>query len=88
MEQEQKSPCEESLVSKNKGGRPRKTLPYYNRKVTIYLSDEEYESLHEFASLASYSLSISGAARFILLDKLMDWRKKGRRKIGVYGKYE
>jgi hypothetical protein len=44
----------QSLVSKNRGGRPRKTPLYYNRKVTLYLGDEEYESLNEFASLASY----------------------------------
>jgi hypothetical protein len=56
--------------------------------VTIYLSDEEYESLNEFASLASYNLSISGAARFLLLNELIDWRNKGRKKIGLYGKYE
>jgi len=38
---------------KNKEGKPRENPPYHNRKVTIYLSDAEYELPNEFASLAS-----------------------------------
>ena len=41
-----------------------------------HLSTEEVnEFLNEFASLAYYSLSISGAARLFLLDKLLDRRR-------------
>jgi len=42
MERQEKS-GEERAGMKNKGGRPKKTRPYYNRKVTIYLSNGEYE---------------------------------------------
>ena len=80
MEQEKEKHSEESAGLKNKGGRPKKTLPYYNRKVTIYLSDEEYELLNEFATLTSYTPSISAATRFLLLDGLRNWVKKGKGK--------
>jgi hypothetical protein len=72
---------------KNKGGRPKKKEPYYNRKVTIYLSDQEHELLSEFANLASYSLGISAAARILILNELRGW-VKGKKRINLYGKYE
>ena len=84
MEDDQKMAGEK----KNKGGRPKKKEPYYNRKITIYLSDPEHELLSEFANLASYSLGISAAARILILNELKDWVKKGKKSLGLYGKYE
>lgn len=85
MEEEQ-MPAGEN--KKSKGGRPKKTHPYYNRKVIIYFSDEEHGLLDEFANMASYSLAISAASRLLLLTQLREWVKKGKRKINLYGKYE
>ncbi len=48
-------------------------------KVTIYLSDQQYELLNEFANLASYNLGISRATRFLLLNELSNWVKKERK---------
>ena len=69
----------------NKGGRPKKKEPYYNRKVTIYLSDEEHELLNEFANMASYSLGISAAARILILNELRDWAREEKRGLTCMG---
>ena len=31
---------------------------------------------------------VSGTARFLLLNEIKDWMKKGKKKIGLFGKYE
>jgi hypothetical protein len=73
---------------KNKGGRPSGTKErYFNRKVTLYLSDEEYERLGTFLERGWRDHNYSSAARFLLLNTLEKWEKKGRKQVSLRGEF-
>ncbi len=75
-------------MEKNKGGRPSGTKEkYFNRKVTLYLSDEEYELLSEFLQGGWRDHNYSSAARFLLLSSLKQWEKKGKREVSLRGEF-
>jgi hypothetical protein len=58
------SPEKENAPDKNKGGRPRGRDYYCNRKIHIYLTDEEYDLLKAYmTSRSPYDHNISGAGR-------------------------
>lgn len=81
---------EEQPVSengKNKGGRPKKTTTLYNRKVNLYLSDEEYAELDDFMTTGWGDDNRSSASRFLLLHTLRQWQKKGKKPIGIRGQF-
>ncbi|HVZ96270.1 MAG TPA: hypothetical protein VG847_05300 [Chitinophagaceae bacterium] len=72
----------------NKGGRPSGAKEkYFNRKVTLYLSDEEYELLSEFLQRGWRDHNYSSAARFLLLRSLKQWEKKGKREVSLRGEF-
>lgn len=66
-------------IKKNKGGRPKDQRECMNKKVTFYLTEEEYASLTEFAKTACYTYGYSGAVRRLVLEGLKGWVKKGKR---------
>ena len=73
---------------KNKGGRPFGTKErYFNRKVTMYLSDEEYKLLSDFIERGWRDLNYSSATRFLLLHSLRHWEKKGGKKVDLHGRF-
>jgi hypothetical protein len=73
---------------KNKGGRPaRAKEKYFNRKVTLYLSDEEYDLLSEFIQRGWRDHNYSSATRFLLLRSLQQWVKKGKREVSLRGEF-
>jgi hypothetical protein len=73
---------------KNKGGRPSGTKErYFNRKLTLYLSDEEYDLLTEFLQRGWRDHNYSSAARFLLLRTLKQWEKKGKREVSLRGEF-
>ncbi len=84
MEQEQDKL---SGSEKNKGGRPKK-IRYYNHKLTLYLSDEEYSQLEDFLRVGWYDFNHSAAGRFLLLHSLQQWIKKGKKKAGFLGEFK
>ncbi len=73
---------------KNKGGRPAGTKnKYFDRKVTLYLSDEEYELLSEFLERGWRDHNYSSATRFLLLYGLKKWEKRGKREVSLRGEF-
>lgn len=68
---------------KNKGGRPKTNATLYNRKVTFYLSDEEYDRLTAFLDLGWRSANYSSGARYLLLRSLKQWEQKGKKQIDI-----
>lgn len=73
---------------KNQGGRPSGTKDkYFNRKVTLYLSDDEYSLLSEFLQHGWRDYNYSSAARFLLLNSLEKWVKRGRKPVGIRGDF-
>jgi hypothetical protein len=73
---------------KNKGGRPSGAKErYFNRKLTLYLSDEEYDLLTEFLKRGWRDHNYSSAARFLLLRSLKQWEKKGKREVSLRGEF-
>lgn len=73
---------------KNKGGRPSGTKQrYFDRKVTLYLSDEEYERLGTFLDRGWRDHNYSSAARFLLLRSLGQWEKKGKKEVSLRGEF-
>lgn len=73
---------------KNQGGRPSGIKEkYFNRKVTLYLSDEEYGRLEEFLQHGWRDKNYSSAARFLLLHSLEKWAKKGKKPVGLRGDF-
>jgi hypothetical protein len=73
---------------KNKGGRPSGTKErYFNRKVTLYLSDEEYSRLDDFLQHGWRDHNYSSAARFLLLYSLEKWVKKGKKPVSLRGEF-
>ena len=83
MEQETKISIEgqgaADEIKKNKGGRPKGQRDYSDRKVTFYLTEEEYVLLTEFAKTACYTYGYSGAVRRLVLEGLKGWVKKSRK---------
>jgi hypothetical protein len=76
------SPEKEKAPDKNKGGRPRGREYYCNRKIHIYLTDEEYDLLRAYmTSRSPYDHNISGASRRLLGWALVQWDKKGRKDL-------
>lgn len=73
---------------KNKGGRPSGTKKrYFNRKVTLYLSDGEYELLSDFSQRGWRDQNYSSATRFLLLHSLQQWEKKGQKNVDLQGRF-
>ena len=73
---------------KNKGGRPSGTKErYFNRKVTLYLSDKEYELLSDFLQRGWQDQNYSSASRFLLLHSLQQWEKRGQKKVDLQGRF-
>ena len=68
-------------IRKKKGGRPKGKTDSAACKVTLYLTEDEYEMLTEFAKTAWHTFSYSGAGRYLILKGLMEWQKKGKRKV-------
>ena len=85
MEQEIKIPLdvqENAIeIKKNNGGRPKGKREYSACKVTLYLTNEEYELLTEFAKTAWWTFNYSGAARYLLINGLNGWVRKGKKKV-------
>jgi hypothetical protein len=77
----------EQEPGKNKGGRPKTKTILYNRKVTFYLSDEEYGELDEFLVDGWRDQNCSAAARFLLLRSLRQWQKKGKKPVSLRGEF-
>ena len=77
----------EQQPGKNKGGRPKTKTILYNRKVTLYLSDEEYAELDDFLETGWRDQNCSAAARFLLLHSLHQWQKKGKKAVGLRGQF-
>lgn len=72
----------------SKGGRPSGTKErYFNRKVTLYLSDDEYSLLSEFLQRGWKDHNYSSATRFLLLYGLKKWEKKGKREVSLRGEF-
>ena len=80
MEQETKKSIEgqgaAGEIKKNKGGRPKGQRDYTDRKVTFYLTEDEYALLTEFAKTACYTYGYSGAVRRLVLEGLKRWERK------------
>lgn len=73
---------------KNQGGRPSGIKDkYFNRKVTLYLSDEEYSLLSEFLKHGWRDHNYSSAARFLLLHGLQKWEKRGKKQVSLRGDF-
>ncbi len=85
MEQENKIPLEgqenAGEIKKNKGGRPKGKPDCATCKVTLYLTEEEYALLTEFAKTAWWALNYSGAGRHLLLQGLKEWVRKGKKDV-------
>ncbi|MEO6001095.1 MAG: hypothetical protein ABIN89_29865 [Chitinophagaceae bacterium] len=64
---------------KNKSGHPKAERDCSTRKVTLYLTEEEYALITEFAKTAWHTFNYSGAARYLVLNGLREWARKGRR---------
>lgn len=79
----EKQPDKAAGDGKNKGGRPKTKTRYFNRKVTLYLTDEEYGQLETFLDLGWIDQNYSSAARFLLLHSLEKWAKKGKKPVGL-----
>jgi hypothetical protein len=74
------SPEKENAPDKNKGGRPRGRDYYFNRKIHIYLTDEECDLLMAYIkSRSPYDHNVSSAGRQLLESALREWDKKGRK---------
>lgn len=72
----------EKAPDKNKGGRPRGRDYYCNKKIHIYLTDEEYDLLIAYIkSRSPYDHNVSGACRRLLDWALLQWDKKGRKDL-------
>jgi hypothetical protein len=80
-----KRPDNAAGEEKNKGGRPRTKTTLFNRKVTLYLSDEECRLLDEFLEHGWHDHNTSSGARFLLLSSLRKWETKGRKPVGLQG---
>ena len=65
----------------NKGGRQKDQREFMNKKVTFYLTEEEYALLTEFAKTACYTYDYSGAVRRLVLEGLRMWVKKGKKEV-------
>lgn len=85
LEKMEEQPVSEN--EKNKGGRPKKTTTLYNRKVNLYLSDEEYAELDEFLTTGWRDDNRSAASRFLLLRSLRQWQEKGKKEVSLRGKF-
>jgi len=73
---------------KNKGGRPPGSKEkYYNRKLTLYLSDEEYDRVADFLEYGWLGQNYSSGARFLLLHSLEQWEKRGGKQVTLRGKF-
>jgi hypothetical protein len=68
--------------TKNKGGRPKGKPAYGNRKLNIYLSDQEFSLFMAFVSTGWYDHNASAAGRYLLTTTLQEWQRKGSKKIG------
>lgn len=80
---EQVKPLSEDSPKK-KGGRSRNKKKYFNLKLTLYLSDEEYARFEEFTAKGWPDYNYSGAARFLLLRTLEDWEREGKKRISFF----
>lgn len=72
-------------IKNKKGGRPKGKPGCTSCKVTLYLTQEEYALLTEFAKTAWWSFNYSGAARFLLMQGLGDWVRTGKKELDTYG---
>ncbi len=85
MEQENKILVEKQEnageIKKNKGGRPKGKPDCTTRKVTLYLTEEEFTLLTEFAKTAWYTFNYSGAARHLVLQGLKEWARRGKKGV-------
>jgi len=73
---------------KNKGGRPPGSKEkYYNRKLTLYLSDEEQGRVADFLEHGWLGQNYSSGARFLLLHSLEQWEKRGGKQVSLRGKF-
>lgn len=73
---------------KNRGGRPKGKPIYFNHKLTLYLSEDEYRRFMEFSEKGWCDYNFSRSARFLLLHTLEDWERKGKKKVGSLAEFK
>lgn len=85
MEQENKIAKEEQEdageMKKNKGSTPKGKPDCTTRKLTSYITEKEHQLLIEFAKTAWHTFNYSGAARYLVLQSLKEWVRKGKKEV-------